>query len=103
MSPKLSSIAHCRAGDKGEDSLLVVIPYDPHDFERLGSALEPRDLARHFGLSSEGAVEVIRLPALSAFVVVLRNLLGGGVTRSLGGDPHGKTLSFHLLDMSVEW
>jgi hypothetical protein len=33
---------------------------------------------------------------------VLFDALGGGVTRSLALDTHGKGLSFHLLDMEVE-
>jgi len=40
--------------------------------------------------------------ALSALNFVMRKALGGGVTRSLALDAHGKGLSSALLDMDLE-
>ena len=47
--------------------------------------------------------EVVRneLPLLGAFNFVLGNALGGGVTRSLALDAHGKSMSMALLDIEV--
>jgi hypothetical protein len=42
------------------------------------------------------------LPAIAAFNFVLGNALGGGVTRSLALDAHGKSLSSSLMDLDVE-
>ena len=42
------------------------------------------------------------LPELHAFNFVMQHALGGGVTRSLAVDMHGKTLGFALLEMEVE-
>jgi hypothetical protein len=98
----LGDIAHARAGDKGNDSLLVLVPYDEADFEPLRCALTPECLAEHFSLHRSDAVMISAAPGLKAFVVVLRDCLGGGVTRSTGPDPHGKTLSSHLLEMHLE-
>ncbi|MCU1593268.1 MAG: hypothetical protein JWO12_660 [Frankiales bacterium] len=98
----LVEIAHCRAGDKGGDSLLVVVPHDPDDLERLATALNPAVLAPHFDMKDED-VSVALAPGPGALVVTLRGRLGGGVTRALGIDPHGKTLSGHLLALDIPW
>ena len=47
--------------------------------------------------------DVVRheLPALGAFNFVLRDALGGGVTRSLALDAHGKSVSSALLAIEV--
>lgn len=97
----LHQLAHCRAGDKGEDSLLTVIPYMSDDFERLQRALTPPAIADHFAVPAAGSVTVTPLPLIGAFVVAIRGILDGGVTRATGADPHGKTLSAHMLDFSL--
>ena len=40
-------------------------------------------------------------PGIGAFNFVMQGALGGGVTRSLSLDPHGKSLSYALLEMNV--
>ena len=47
--------------------------------------------------------EVVRyeLEGVKAFNFVLDKTLGGGVTRSLALDKHGKTLGMALLEMEV--
>lgn len=50
----------------------------------------------------KGGVTRYELPNLHAFNFVLEDALGGGVTRSLAVDMHGKTLGFALLEMEVE-
>jgi hypothetical protein len=42
------------------------------------------------------------LPRLGAFNFVLDDVLEGGVNASLGLDGHGKSLSFVLLDVSLQ-
>ena len=97
----LYELAHCRAGDKGNDSLLVLVPYAPSDFERLRHAVTPQILARHFAVPTPERVSVTPLPSAGALVIVIRGVLAGGVTRASGADPHGKTLSSHLLDLRI--
>jgi hypothetical protein len=41
------------------------------------------------------------LPQLGAFNFVLARALGGGVTRSLALDAHGKSLSSALLELEI--
>jgi hypothetical protein len=50
------------------------------------------------------AGEVVRyeLPNLAALNFVMDQALGGGVTRSLALDAHGKSLSSALLDLEIE-
>ncbi|MDF2993740.1 MAG: hypothetical protein K0S37_4254 [Microbacterium sp.] len=97
----LGDLAHARAGDKGDTSILVVAPYEPDDYGRVDDALHAERVAAHFGVDS-GNVTIHPVPRLGAFTVVVRDRLDGGVTRSRAADPHGKTLSGHLLDLVVE-
>jgi hypothetical protein len=99
---KLRDIAHARAGDKGNTSNISVIAYDPSDFAMLQSALTPARVKAHLADVVHGDVIRYDLPQLSALNFVLHQALGGGVTRSLALDPHGKSLSSALLDMELE-
>lgn len=96
----LGTLAHARAGDKGDTSILVVAPFEAADFTRVDAALQHARVAQHFGVTTE-AVTVHAVPGLGAFTVVIRGRLDGGVTRSRAADPHGKTLSGHLLDLPL--
>jgi hypothetical protein len=42
------------------------------------------------------------LPKIGAVNFVMQEALGGGVTRSLSLDAHGKSLSSALLDMDID-
>ncbi|MCB0082428.1 MAG: hypothetical protein KDE47_15920 [Caldilineaceae bacterium] len=95
--------ALCRFGDKGDTGLFVVVPYAAGDFDGLVSVLTPTTLSRHFGGLPVEQITVTPCPGLGAVVVAMRNSLGGGVTRSLALDIHGKTRSSFLLGMSVAW
>ncbi len=99
----LYDIAHCRAGDKGDDSILALVPYLADDFVRLRAVITEDAIGRHFSVQEPAQVSIVELPTLSAIVITVRGTLQGGVTRSSGSDPHGKTLSSHLLSMNVKW
>lgn len=98
---RLAAIAHARAGDKGDTSIIVVAPYDRADFERVGEVLTVPAVARHFAVS-DAQVIVRGMPGLGAYTVVVRERLDGGVTRSRATDPHGKTFSGHILDLEID-
>jgi hypothetical protein len=55
----------------------------------------------HFREIVQGEVLRYELPAISALNFVLKDALGGGVTRSLALDAHGKGLSSALLDLDL--
>jgi hypothetical protein len=46
-------------------------------------------------------VDRYELPGLGALNFVMHSALGGGVTRSLSLDAHGKSLSACLLEMEI--
>ena len=98
----LRDIAHTRTGDKGNRSTLSVIAYDPKDFALLEQQLTAERVRAHFAGLVNGPVERYALPQLGALNFVMHNALGGGVTRSLALDAHGKCLSALLLTFVIE-
>jgi hypothetical protein len=99
----LRDIAHTRTGDKGNRSTLSVIAYDKKDFALLEKALTPERVQQHYAGIVHGPVERYSLPQLGALNFVMHNALGGGVTRSLALDAHGKCLSAKLLSLVIEY
>ena len=55
----------------------------------------------HFAGVVEGEVVRYELPNIAALNFVMSQALGGGVTRSLALDAHGKSLSSALLDLDI--
>lgn len=98
---KLRDIAHSRSGDKGDISNISLIAYDPADFQRLVRLVTPEKVKAHMADIVRGDVLRFELPGLHALNFVLHRALGGGVTRSLALDAHGKCLSGLLLEMDV--
>ena len=98
---KLREIAHARAGDKGNVSNISVIAYEPGDYAFLAQHVTAASVQAHFADVVKGRVERYELPGIGALNFVLHEALGGGVTRSLSLDPHGKSLSSSLLDMEI--
>ena len=98
----LRDIAHTRTGDKGDRSTISVIAYDRQNFELLERWLTPERLLAHFEGNAKGPVLRYSLPQLGALNFVMHNALGGGVTRSLALDAHGKCLSAKLLSLEIE-
>jgi hypothetical protein len=56
----------------------------------------------HFRGIVHGSVRRYTLPHLGAVHFVMDAALGGGVTRSLALDAHGKTLGAALLDIAID-
>jgi len=98
----LRDIAHTRTGDKGDRSTISVIAYDQQNFELLEKCLTPEKVLAHFEGIAKGPVFRYSLPQLGALNFVMHNALGGGVTRSLALDAHGKCLSANLLSLVIE-
>lgn len=61
-----------------------------------------RALRPHFAGVVQGDVVRYELPMIAALNFVMSQTLGGGVTRSLALDAHGKSLSSALLDLEVD-
>jgi hypothetical protein len=98
----LRELAHARAGDKGNTSNIGVVAYEPHYFPIILRQVTPERVKEHFRGIATGPVTRYALPNLYAMNLVLEGALGGGVTRSLSLDPHGKSYSALILTMHVE-
>ncbi|SNY94409.1 hypothetical protein SAMN04515647_4729 [Cohaesibacter sp. ES.047] len=98
---KLFDIAHSRTGDKGDISNISVIAYDPSDYELLAREVTAEKVKAHFAGIVEGDVVRYELPSIGALNFVMQQALGGGVTRSLALDPHGKCLASALMAMEI--
>ena len=99
---RLRDIAHSRAGDKGNTSNLSLIAFDPNDYALLESHVTAERVKAHFAGIVHGDVLRYTLPQLGAMNFVMRQALGGGVTRSLALDAHGKSLAAAILDVSLD-
>jgi hypothetical protein len=96
----LNDLAHGRAGDKGNTSNISVIAYDDDGWEILREHLTEAVVQQAFSHFATGPVIRYELPRLKALNFVIHGALGGGVTRSLAQDAHGKSLS--SLMMTIE-
>lgn len=98
---KLWEIAHSRTGDKGNISNVSLIAYDMKDYELIKEKVTPEVVKNWFKDIVKGEVKRYELPNLGALNFVMYDALGGGVTRSLAIDKHGKSLSSYLLDIEI--
>ncbi|MBK1663191.1 hypothetical protein CKO38_10005 [Rhodospirillum rubrum] len=98
---KLFDIAHSRTGDKGDISNISVIAYDPKDYPLLAAQVTPERVKAHFTGIVHGEVIRYEIPSLGALNFVMHKALGGGVTKSLALDAHGKCLASALLDLDI--
>lgn len=98
---KLREIAHSRTGDKGNISNISLIAYDMNDYEKLKSAVTAERVKEFFADIVKGEVVRHELPNIGALNFVMYGALGGGVTRTLAHDMHGKGLSAALMNMDI--
>jgi uncharacterized membrane protein len=98
---RLRELAHARTGDKGNISSISVITYDPVQFPRLEKELTAERVREHFAGVVLGEVRRYALPGIGALNFVMKGALGGGVTRSLALDAHGKCLASAMLEIEI--
>lgn len=97
----LREIAHARAGDKGDTSNIGLIAYRPEYYSLIVEQVTVERVRAHFGALVKGPITRYLMPNVDALNFVLEQSLGGGVTRSLSLDPHGKSYSALLLTLHV--
>jgi hypothetical protein len=97
----LREIAHARAGDKGDTSNIGVIAYRPEFYPLILEQVTADRVGAHFRGLVHGPITRYELPNVHAINLVLERSLGGGVTRSLSLDPHGKSYGALILTMPV--
>jgi non-ribosomal peptide synthetase component E (peptide arylation enzyme) len=99
---KLRELAHSRTGDKGNTSNISLIAYEEKHYPLLKEQVTNERVKAHFAGVVEGDVVRYELPNIAALNFVMTQTLGGGVSRSLALDAHGKSLSSALLEMEIE-
>jgi len=99
---KVRDIALARSGDKGNRATLSVIARDPADYPLLERSLSAERVRAHYRGIVHGPVQRYTLAHLGALHFVMNDALGGGVTRSLALDAHGKSLSAAILDLELD-
>lgn len=97
----LRDVAHSRTGDKGRVVNCSVIAYDERDYAWLARVVTADRVRDHLGSLVEGEVVRYLLPEIGAMNFVMSRLPGQSVTRTLALDPHGKSLSSALLEMTL--
>jgi hypothetical protein len=104
MSSRVALREFCcsRAGDKSDSLTLSLIPYDPRHYEHVRTHVTAEVVKDYFGEMVRGEVVRYELPNIHALNFVLTRALGGGSTRTLRNDLHGKALSGPFLDLEIE-
>lgn len=102
MKKKLFELAHCRAGDKGNTSILSLIAYRDEDYPVLCREVTTAAVKRHLSHVIKGRVVRHAVPNVGTLQFVCEQSLGGGVTTALAMDAHGKSLSYALLEMEID-
>ncbi|WP_053955926.1 AtuA-related protein [Inediibacterium massiliense] len=98
---KLKEIAHGRTGDKGDISNISVIAYKKEDYEVIKEKVTAEKVKEYFSEICHGKVIRYEIDSIGALNFVLDKTLGGGVTRSLAQDKHGKSLVMALMEMEI--
>ncbi|WP_232700007.1 AtuA-related protein [Brevibacillus daliensis] len=99
---KLHEIAHSRTGDKGDISNISLIVYDEKHYELVKEQVTAEAVKEFLKDIVKGEVVRYELPNLHSLNFVMGKALGGGVTRSLAIDMHGKSLSSAFLEFEIE-
>lgn len=98
---RLCDHAYVRSGDKGDSVTIGVIAKTPADFPVLQRSVTPDSVRELFGDWVQGSVEIFPMPNIEALVVVMRQALGGGATRTLRLDQTGKSVGNAILRLPV--
>jgi len=98
---KLRDIAHSRTGDKGDTSNISVIAYDEKNYPLLERYVTADRVKEHFSGVVKGNVLRYEMPNVAALNFVMYKALGGGVTRTLALDLHGKCLASAMGDLEI--
>ena len=98
---KLRELAHSRTGDKGNTANISVVAHHEKDYHFLERYVTAERVKEFFGSIVKGEVVRYTLPNIGALNFVMHGALGGGVTRTLALDQHGKSFSSAILEMEL--
>ena len=97
----LEEIAYVRSGDKGDTVSIGVLAKRPQDYALLKQSITDEAVRRLFGDWVKGRIEIYPMANIEAVVVLLRNALGGGATRTLRLDQTAKSLGNAILRLEI--
>jgi hypothetical protein len=97
----VGDIAYVRTGDKGTVLNVSVVPTDANDYDWLASVVTQEKVYEMYKPVVEGEVHRYDFPNVPAFNFVMTETLDGGVSRSLGIDPHGKQWGALLMELDI--
>jgi hypothetical protein len=97
MSAVLADICYVRSGDKGDVCTAGLIARTPDHYKTLTRSVTPEAVKSLFGSWVLGEVTCYPMDNLHSVVVVMKNALGGGATKTLRLDQTGKALGYALL------
>ncbi len=100
---RLHELAHARAGDKGNTSNVSVWVFNPANYALLKEILTAEFIKESFPQLILGEVKRYELDELHGLNFVMHEALEGGVNTSLGLDSHGKSWSFLVLNLEIDW
>ena len=98
---KLRTIAHARAGDKGNLVNVSVFPYRDENYALLAERVTEERVRELFRGHITGPITRYCVPNLCGLNFVLQRRPSDSVTRSLRLDAHGKSLSSLMLSMEI--
>ena len=101
MTLQVKDIAYVRSGDKGDVCSVGLVARGSEEYAALLASVSPEDVKTLYGEWVQGEVECYRMDNIEALVVVMRQALGGGATRTLRLDQTGKSLGHALLRLPV--
>jgi len=99
---KLREIAFSRSGDKGDISNVSVIPYDENHYDLVREQVTVEKVKKAYGELVKGPIDRFELPGIKALNFVMYEALGGGVSRSLCLDVHGKSRGAIMGAIDIE-
>ena len=99
---KLREIAFSRAGEKGDISNVSVIPYHEKDYELVKKQVTVEKVKKAYGKLVKGKIKRYEFPGIKALNFVMYKALGGGVSRSLCVDLHGKSRGAIMGKIDIE-
>lgn len=97
MNKRLSEICYVRSGDKGDVCSAGLIAKTPEDYPTLLRSVTPEKVKALFGDWIQGEVSCYPMDNIQAVMVVMRDALGGGATKTLRLDQTGKSFGNGLL------
>lgn len=98
----LDEIAYAHAGEKGDVSTVMVIPFRYEDFDVLVDQISAERVKKLFGSLVKGRVERYLLPGARVLNFPMYEAMDGGASKSMQADRIGKTRANLMYRLEVD-